>query len=107
MSVLHTVKFKHRDEINPIDKYIAEVHTKGPKFDTDVVLRDGTLVSAHRFVLTLYSKYFAKLMQDAEFDGKIVGKYLQIASCSFTIRLRTIHRVIRNTWSDLLIFRQF
>lgn len=72
------IKFKNRTNSNTCDKRIAEAYKKGGKFDVDLITADDKKVSAHRFVLSMFSKYLAKLLCDLEFDGKILGKWLSI-----------------------------
>lgn len=77
---LVTIKFKHRNATNTCDKRIADAYTKGSKFDVDLVTGDDKLVSAHRFVLAMFSKYLANKMGTAGTDGVIVG---ELFYCTF------------------------
>lgn len=77
---LVTIKFKHRNATNTCDKRIADAYTKGSKFDVDLVTGDDKLVSAHRFVLAMFSKYLANNMGTAGTDGIIVG---ELFYCTF------------------------
>lgn len=69
------IKFKHRVASNTSDKRIADAYVKGARFDVDLVTADEKIVSAHRFVLTMFSKYLAKQLTDAGIDGVIIGKW--------------------------------
>lgn len=73
-SDLVSIKFKHRMASNTSDKRIADAYVKGARFDVDLVTADGKIVSAHRFVLAMFSKYLAKQLADAGIDGVIIGK---------------------------------
>lgn len=85
MADSRVIKFKNRTNSNTLcvyiihcDKRIAEAYKKGGKFDVDLITADDKKVSAHRFVLSMFSKYLAKLLCDLEFDGKILGEWLSI-----------------------------
>lgn len=75
---LVSIKFKNRNASNISDKRIAESYCKSAKYDVDLVTADGKHVSAHRFVLAMFSKYLAKQLADAGIDGVIMSKYSKI-----------------------------
>lgn len=70
------IKFKNRAASYLSDKRIADSYSKGANFDVDLITADDKIVSAHRFVLAMFSKYLAKILLDLPFDGKILGKSL-------------------------------
>lgn len=71
---MYLVKFMHRTASNTSDKRIADAFNKGANFDVDLITSDGKKVSAHRFVLALYSKYLATQIHDAAFNGVLISK---------------------------------
>lgn len=75
MSNYQVIKFKNRMASNTSDKRIADAYTKGAKFDVDLITADEKIVSAHRFVLAMFSKHLAKILNDIGMDGKIVGEF--------------------------------
>lgn len=70
------IKFKNRVASNSCDKRIAEAYTKDAKYDVDLITASGKIVSAHRFVLTMFSKYLAKILCDIECNRKILCEFL-------------------------------
>lgn len=66
-------KFGHRTASNTSDKRIADLFNKGASFDVDLITTEKK-VSAHRFVLALYSKHLATQIHDAGFTGLLVSK---------------------------------
>lgn len=67
-------KFGHRTASNTSDKRIADLFNKGACFDVDLITSDEKKVSAHRFVLALFSKYLATQIHDAAFNGLLISK---------------------------------
>lgn len=76
MSKNCVIKFKNRVASNSCDKLISEAYTKDAKYDVDLITASGKIVSAHRFVLTMFSKYLAKILCDIECNRKILGEFL-------------------------------
>lgn len=70
-----TIQFKKRSQSNNLsDRLIADSYSNGGPFDVDLVTADTRIVEAHRYVLSLYSKYLAKQMDDLGFNGKIISE---------------------------------
>lgn len=70
-----TVNFKHRQASNTSDKRIADAYNKNTNFDVDLITSDEKKVSAHRFVLAMYSKYFANQISDIGIpNGLLISK---------------------------------
>lgn len=69
------IKFKNRTSSNTSDKRIADAYSKGGKFDVNLVTADEKVVSAHRFVLSMFSKYLAKKLSEMEFEGKVLSEF--------------------------------
>lgn len=76
MSSCQVIKFKNRTSSNTSDKRIADAYSKGGKFDVNLVTADEKVVSAHRFVLSMFSKYLAKKLSEMEFEGKVLSEFL-------------------------------
>lgn len=76
MSNRRVIKFKNRLASNTSDKHIAEAYSAASGFDVDLITVDNKVVSAHRFVLGMFSKHLAKTLNDCGFDGKIIGEFL-------------------------------
>ncbi|XP_031638357.1 integrator complex subunit 3 homolog [Contarinia nasturtii] len=68
----YTIKYKSRSASNISEKRIAAAYSKGSQFDVDLVTSDEKIVSAHRFVLSLYSRYLAGLLKDAVMNGLVI-----------------------------------
>lgn len=68
------IRFRSRNASNPTDKGIAEQYSQGGPFDVDLQTNDGKSVSAHRFVLTTFSKAWANSLRSVGVDGVIACK---------------------------------
>lgn len=68
------IKFKNRNPNDLINQKLAESFRDGPDFDIDLVLANNRIVSAHRVVLSMYSKFFRSVLSQSEPDTKFIGK---------------------------------
>lgn len=73
-SNLVPIRFKSRNTTNQSDKGIAEQYNQGGPFDVDLQTNDGKSVSAHRFVLTTFSKAWSNTLRNVGVDGVIARK---------------------------------
>lgn len=68
------IRFKNRAASNISDKGVQEQYSDGGPFDVDLHTSDGKCVSAHRFVLVMFSKVWAIALRHAGIDGVISSK---------------------------------
>lgn len=67
-------KFSQRSASNTSDKRIADAYNKGAAFDVDLITSDKKKVSAHRFVLAMFSKYLAAQIHGAGLNGLLISE---------------------------------
>lgn len=67
-------KFKGRDIQNVSNKYLAEIYSKGPKYDVDLVAGDNQIVPCHKFVVSMFSEYLKDYLREFKTKGKICSK---------------------------------
>lgn len=69
------VKFKIRNPNEASNKNLAEIYVNGPKFDIDLIAADQKIVSAHKFVVFMYSRYLKQYLCEFKPKGKPSGSY--------------------------------
>lgn len=70
----YVFKFKGRDIQDISNKYLAEIYSKGPKYDVDLVAGDNQIVPCHKFVVSMFSEYLKDYLREFKTKGKICSK---------------------------------
>lgn len=68
------VKFKDRHANDISNIHLAEIYTNGPKFDIDLISSDQKIVSAHKFVVSMFSIYLYDYIREFKPKGKACGE---------------------------------
>lgn len=71
-------KFKNRNALDISNRYLAEIYTNGPKFEVDLVSADNKIVSAHKFVVSMFSTHLRDYLREFKSKGKICGESREI-----------------------------
>lgn len=64
---------RKRAPLDVLNKKIYEMFYESPEFDVELVAANSKTVRAHRIVLSMYSKYFRKLLAFSAPDVKLIG----------------------------------
>lgn len=71
-------KFKNRNPDDISNKCLAEIYVKGPKFDIDLIATDQKVISAHKYVVSMFSDYLKDYIREFSPKGKACSEYLSI-----------------------------
>lgn len=71
MSVV--IKSKNRNPSDYTNKQIIEVFRNCEKPDVDLIVSNGKIVSAHRVILAMYSKYMRKTLSHTDAEHRFIG----------------------------------
>ncbi|XP_031639277.1 uncharacterized protein LOC116351327 [Contarinia nasturtii] len=74
------VKFRHRLPNDISNKYLAEIYVKGPQFDIDLIASDQKVVSAHKYVVSMFSIYLKDYLREFKPKGKACVPLSDISS---------------------------
>lgn len=69
------IKFKNRLAQDVSNKYLSEIYTNGPKFDIDLLASDNSIISAHKFVVFMFSNYLKDYLLEVKPKGKTCGTF--------------------------------
>lgn len=84
------IKFKNRYAQDISNKYLAEIYTNGPKFEVDLVSADNKIVSAHKFVVSMFSKHLKDYLREFKSKGKICGESKEIDIFTFLLNKKRV-----------------
>lgn len=70
----NSIAFNNRNKSDFLNKKIREMLRESPQYDVDLLAANGKIVPAHRFVLSMYSKYLQKVLAHSTPDAKLIGK---------------------------------
>lgn len=68
------IQIKGRNPHEASNKYLAEIYSNGPKFDIDLIAADQKIISAHKFVMSMFSEYLSDYLREFKPKGKACGK---------------------------------
>lgn len=103
-------KFKDRNIEEESNKCLAEVYVDGPTFDIDLISSDQKIVSAHKFVVCMFSDYLKEYLREFKPLGKACSKLFTLyiflfAQDSFQLLEKSIfHSKNYNTIFFVLFF---
>lgn len=69
------IKFKNRDIRDDSNRFLKDIYTNGPKFDLDLVSSDNKVISAHKCVVFMFSKYLRDYLSEFKSQGKTCGEH--------------------------------
>lgn len=69
------ITFKDRSAEDYINKQIIEVFRTCEGPDVDLIVTGGKVVSAHRVILSMYSKYLRRILSESNPEPKFVGNW--------------------------------
>lgn len=81
------IKFKNRMITDSTNQKLLQSFRDGPDFDVELVLANSRIVSAHRVVLSMYSKYFRSVLGQSAPDTKFIGNMVYIKKCNNFVEL--------------------
>lgn len=68
------IKCKNRNPNDYTNKQIIEVFRNCEPPDTDLIVSNGQIVSAHRVILAMYSKYMRNALSHTDAEHRFIGK---------------------------------
>ncbi|XP_055299898.1 uncharacterized protein LOC129567258 [Sitodiplosis mosellana] len=74
------IKFKNRDSRDISNKHLAEIYVKGPKFDIDLISTDQKVISAHKYVVCMFSGYLKDYIREFKPKGKACVPLSEVSS---------------------------
>lgn len=67
------IKFKNRNANDFVNQQIVETFRTGEAPDVDLLVANRGIVSAHRVILCMYSKYLRRALSHSNPEHKFIG----------------------------------